>query len=285
MGDLKRAVTVARIWGLRYGRFMSDSRTPAGQEDTDFGYARVSPGDKPALVRGVFESVAPRYDLMNDLMSGGLHRLWKRSLIAAVRPRPGTHVVDVAGGTGDIAFAYLDRANRQAHTTIAAAAAHATIVDATQAMLSVGRDRGLDRGLVHGIDWVCGTGEALPLADGCADTYTCAFGLRNMTDLAGALAEARRVLKPGGRFAALEFSAVDKPVLARLYDAYSFAVLPRLGQIVAGDGEAYTYLAESIRRFPGPSVFVPMIEAAGLDRVTPRGLSAGIVTLYLAWRL
>ena len=284
MGGLAGPATVARFWGLRYGRPMSDPTSHTGENTSaDFGYRRVPSGDKPGLVRDVFDSVAPRYDLMNDLMSGGLHRLWKKALINAVRPRPGSHVLDVAGGTGDIAFAYLERANKK--IAARAVAAHATIVDATERMVGVGRDRALDRGYVKGIDWICGAGEALPIADGAADTYTCAFGMRNMTDLAAALAEARRALKPGGRFAALEFSAVERPVLGRLYDAYSFAVLPRLGAIVAGDREAYEYLAESIRRFPGPAVFAPMIEAAGLDRVRARGLSGGIVTLYLAWRL
>jgi demethylmenaquinone methyltransferase/2-methoxy-6-polyprenyl-1,4-benzoquinol methylase len=249
----------------------------------DFGYRRVPSGDKPALVRGVFESVAPRYDLMNDLMSGGLHRLWKRALINAIRPRAGNHLLDVAGGTGDIAFAYLDRAAKAAASD--GRAARATIVDATEQMVGVGRDRALDRGVVKGIDWVCGDGEALPIADSGVDTYACAFGLRNMTDLGAALGEARRVLRPGGRFAALEFSALERPLLGRLYDAYSFAVLPRLGEIVARDREAYEYLAESIRRFPGPAVFGPMIEAAGLDRVRARSLNGGLVTLYLAWRL
>ncbi len=263
---------------------MPDPASHTGENTTaDFGYRRVPSGDKPGLVRGVFDSVAPRYDLMNDLMSGGLHRLWKRELIGALRPRPGAHLLDVAGGTGDIAFAYLERADKKRAS--GAAPAVATIVDATERMVSVGRDRALDRGFVKGIDWICGDGEGLPIADGAADTYTCAFGLRNMTDLEAALGEARRVLKPGGRFAALEFSAVDRPILSRLYDAYSFAVLPRLGAIVAGDREAYEYLAESIRRFPGPAVFGPMIEAAGLDHVRARGLSGGIVTLYLAWRL
>ena len=254
----------------------------------DFGYRRVPSGDKPALVRGVFESVAPRYDLMNDLMSGGLHRLWKRALINAVRPQAGNHLLDVAGGTGDIAFAYLDKAAKAAAS--GGRAVRATIVDATEQMVGVGRDRALDRGVIKGIDWVCGDGEALPIADSGVDTYACAFGLRNMTDLGVALGEARRVLRPGGRFAALEFSALarplfGRPLLGRLYDAYSFAVLPRLGEIVARDREAYEYLVESIRRFPRPAVFGPMIEAAGLDRVRARSLSGGLVTLYLAWRL
>lgn len=254
----------------------------------DFGYRRVPSGDKPALVRGVFESVAPRYDLMNDLMSGGLHRLWKRALINAVRPQAGNHLLDVAGGTGDIAFAYLDKVSKAAAS--GGRAVRATIVDATEQMVGVGRDRALDRGVIKGIDWVCGDGEALPIADSGVDTYACAFGLRNMTDLGVALGEARRVLRPGGRFAALEFSALarplfGRPLLGRLYDAYSFAVLPRLGEIVARDREAYEYLVESIRRFPRPAVFGPMIEAAGLDRVRARSLSGGLVTLYLAWRL
>ena len=188
---------------------------------TWFGFRRVEAAEKPALVRGVFERVAGRYDLMNDLMSGGIHRLWKADLIDWLDPRPGQLLLDVAGGTGDIAFRYLRRTGKEAR---------AIVCDLTPAMLLVGRDRAIDRGVVKGIDWLAGDAQNLPLADRSVDAYTIAFGLRNVTDIDRALAEARRVLKPGGRFICLEFSKVAAPALAKPYDFYSFEILPRLGE-------------------------------------------------------
>ncbi len=247
-----------------------------------FGYREVDPSEKPGLVRGVFDSVAGRYDLMNDLMSGGIHRLWKRSMIDWLHPRPGQHLVDVAGGTGDIAFRFIERAQRHA---AAADAARVSVVDLTPAMLAVGRDRAIDRGLLGGIDWLAGDAEALPVADMTADCYTIAFGLRNVTHIDRALAEARRVLKPGGRFLCLEFSRVVVPLLDRLYDLFSFRVLPALGAVVARDRDSYQYLVESIRRFPPQDDLAGRIAAAGFGVVRYRNLSGGIAALHSGWRV
>ena len=248
-----------------------------GQErgtTTHFGFREVGIEDKPGLVREVFDRVADRYDLMNDLMSGGVHRVWKATLIDQLCPRPDMHLLDVAGGTGDIALRYL-----------AGGGGKVTVCDLNQRMIEVGRDRALDRGLVGDIEWVTGDAEALPLPDGAVDAYTCAFGLRNVTRLDAALAEARRVLRPGGRFLVLEFSRVAQSALKALYDRYSFTVLPALGGAVAGDAEAYRYLAESIRKFPPQDEFARMIEHAGLTRVGYRNLSCGIAAIHGAWRV
>jgi demethylmenaquinone methyltransferase / 2-methoxy-6-polyprenyl-1,4-benzoquinol methylase len=241
-----------------------------------FGFRRIEAAEKPALVRGVFERVAGRYDLMNDLMSGGIHRLWKADLIDWLDPRPGQLLLDVAGGTGDIAFRYLRRAGKEAR---------AIVCDLTPAMLLVGRDRAIDRGIVKGIDWLAGDAQNLPLADRSVDAYTIAFGLRNVTDIDRALAEARRVLKPGGRFICLEFSQVVLPLLKQLYDLYSFRVLPWMGRIVAGDRDSYVYLVESIRRFPAQGALIERMRAVGLDQASYRNLSGGIAALHSAWRI
>ena len=241
-----------------------------------FGFRRVDPEEKPALVRGVFERVAGRYDLMNDLMSGGIHRLWKAAMMDWLAPRPGQLLLDVAGGTGDIARSFLTRAGEGARVVVC---------DLTPAMLVVGRDRAIDRGIIAGIDWVAGDAQALPLADRSVDAYTIAFGLRNVTDIDRALGEARRVLKPGGRFLCLEFSQVVLPVLKELYDVYSFRLLPWMGQIVAGDRDAYVYLVESIRRFPDQEALARRMSAAGLGLARYRNLSGGIAALHSAWRL
>jgi len=251
---------------------------PARGQDTeaDFGYRRVRASERDGLVRGVFDSVARRYDLMNDLMSGGVHRLWKAALIDMVALRPGMHLLDVAGGTGDIAFRFLDRVHGNAQVTVC---------DINASMLSVGRDRALDRGIARGVDWVCGTAEALPFPDMSVDVYTIAFGLRNVTHIDKALAEARRVLKPGGRFFCLEFSRVILPVLGELYDRYSFSVVPLIGEIVVGDRASYQYLVESIRKFPPQEALARRIEEAGLERAAWRNLSGGIAAIHSAWRL
>jgi demethylmenaquinone methyltransferase/2-methoxy-6-polyprenyl-1,4-benzoquinol methylase len=241
-----------------------------------FGFQRVETSEKPHLVRDVFERVAGRYDLMNDLMSGGIHRLWKRALIEWLAPRPGQLLLDVAGGTGDIARRFLARTGLSGR---------AVVCDLTPAMLAVGRDRAIDRGIVSGIDWVAGDAQALPLADRSVDAYTIAFGLRNVAEIDKALAEARRVLKPGGRFLCLEFSQVVLPQLKQLYDLYSFQVLPWMGRIVAGDRDAYLYLVESIRRFPSQQELVEQMTAAGLERASYRNLSGGIAALHSAWRI
>lgn len=250
-----------------------------GGRETHFGFKTVSMADKRRLVRGVFDSVASRYDLMNDLMSGGIHRLWKDAMISWLAPRPGQHLLDVAGGTGDIAFRFLERAGGPEHGT------RVTVCDLTPAMLAHGRDRAIDRGIVSGIDWISGNAECLPFADKCVDAYTIAFGIRNVADIPAALREAYRVLRPGGRFLCLEFSHVTVPALAKLYDVYSFSVLPRLGKIVAGDADSYQYLVESIRRFPDQQRFAAMIAEAGFANVKVRNLSGGIAALHSGWRL
>jgi len=251
----------------------SESDEP-GAARTHFGFRDVDADEKPALVRDVFDSVATRYDLMNDLMSLGVHRLWKAALIDWLRPRPGMHLLDVAGGTGDIAMRFLDGGGGRV-----------TVCDLTEAMVAHGRDRALDRGRLTGVDWVVGDAESLPFPDASVDAYTIAFGLRNVTGIGNALAEARRVLKPGGRFLCLEFSHVAVPWLAMLYDRYSFSVLPALGAAVARDRDAYVYLVESIRRFPNQDTLVGMIGSAGLERVAYRNLSGGVAALHSAWRI
>jgi demethylmenaquinone methyltransferase/2-methoxy-6-polyprenyl-1,4-benzoquinol methylase len=245
-----------------------------GGATASFGFRDVDAGEKAALVRNIFDTVARRYDLMNDLMSGGVHRLWKSALIDQLKPRAGMRLLDVAGGTGDIAQRYRD-----------AGGGHVTVLDVNAQMLSVGRDRALDRGVTSGMQWVVGDAEALPLADGTLDAYTIAFGLRNVTDMDRALGEARRVLKPGGCFLCLEFSRVVLPLLAGLYDRYSFSVVPALGARITGDAYAYRYLVESIRRFPDQAALAGAMRAAGLDRVRVRNLSGGVVAIHAAWRI
>lgn len=264
---------------------------------THFGYQDVPIAEKRGRVQGVFESVASNYDLMNDLMSGGIHRLWKASMIDWLDPRPGQSFLDVAGGTGDIAFR-IDERLAQARNDVPVVLpdedesdgeeeqrAPITVCDLTLGMLEVGRDRGLDRGILHSMDWVCGNAEALPFPDRSFDAYTIAFGLRNVTDIPAALAEARRVLKPGGRFLCLEFSQVVIPAFASLYDLYSFKVLPAMGEVVAKDRASYQYLAESIRKFPPQEDLIALMSAAGLSMTSYRNLSGGIAALHSGWRI
>jgi demethylmenaquinone methyltransferase/2-methoxy-6-polyprenyl-1,4-benzoquinol methylase len=255
---------------------IGDGSASASEKTTDFGYRMVAEGEKTTLVRGVFDSVASRYDLMNDLMSGGIHRLWKLEFIDRLNPRRGETVLDVAGGTGDIALGIVERTH---------ASGQVIVCDITPAMLAVGRDRAIDRGVLHGIEWLCGNAEHLPVVDASVDAYTIAFGLRNVTRIDAALAEARRVLKPGGRFFCLEFSQIVQPTLARLYDFYSFRILPQIGALVAQDRDAYQYLVESIRRFPAQQALIERIAAAGLERPRYRNLSGGIAAIHSAWRL
>ena len=250
---------------------------------THFGSRTVPRAEKAGLVRGVFDGVAEHYDLMNDLMSGGIHRLWKADMVAMLSLRPPFHLLDVAGGTGDIAWRMRQRLRETGAGS--AETARITVCDLSPSMLDVGRDRALDRGVIDGIDWLCGDAEALPLPDASVDAYTIAFGIRNVTNIDVALAEARRVLRPGGRFLCLEFSPVTLPLLQPFYDAFSFHVLPALGEAVTGNREAYAYLAESIRRFPDRQRFAAMISAAGLERVRARSLSGGVAALHSAWRL
>jgi demethylmenaquinone methyltransferase/2-methoxy-6-polyprenyl-1,4-benzoquinol methylase len=239
-----------------------------------FGFRTVGEGEKESLVRDVFDSVAAKYDLMNDLMSGGIHRLWKRALIDWLRPGPDMSLLDVGGGTGDIAFRFLEHGGGEV-----------TVCDINGEMLSAGRDRAIDRGILDGITWLEGNAEDLALEDATFDAYTIAFCIRNVTHIERALREARRVLRPGGHFLCLEFSPVSQPVLSELYDAYSFRVLPRLGQWITGNREAYQYLVESIRQFPPPQDFSAMIEVAGLEQVRVRPLAGGIAAIHSAWRI
>ncbi len=245
-------------------------------DTTSFGYREVPEADKEGLVREVFSSVARRYDLMNDLMSGGVHRLWKDAFVEWLNPQPGQRIIDVAGGTGDIA----QRVAAMVRTR--GGEAEIVVCDINADMLNEGVRRAAGD---TALTWLCGDAEKLPVPDAHFDAYTIAFGIRNVTHIDKALAEARRVLKPGGRFLCLEFSRVEAPGLDALYDAYSLNVLPRLGSMVAGDAEAYRYLAESIRRFPPQKQFARMIEAAGLSRVQFRNLTGGIAAMHSAWRI
>ncbi|MEA2787740.1 MAG: demethylmenaquinone methyltransferase / 2-methoxy-6-polyprenyl,4-benzoquinol methylase [Acetobacteraceae bacterium] len=240
----------------------------------DFGFRSVERADKAGMVRAVFDSVAPRYDLMNDLMSLGIHRVWKQIFISDLQPRPGHTLLDLAGGTGDISFGWLKRGGGLVFLT-----------DINNAMLTVGRDRALNGGYSNDVSLVVADAERLPLPDRCFDRVSMAFGLRNCTDKAAVLSEARRVLKPGGRFLCLEFSRVTVHALTPLYDIWSFKVLPRLGRMVAGDADSYRYLAESIRTFPDQEKLAGMMRAAGLARVNVRNLSGGIAAIHSGWRL
>ena len=249
------------------------------EQTTHFGFRDVPLGDKQTLVNEVFHSVARRYDLMNDLMSGGLHRVWKDIMITALGPPKGDApfaLLDVAGGTGDIAF----RAAKDAGSGF-----RATVCDINSEMLDVGRSRAAARHLDDRVSFIEGNAEALPFPDRSFDAYTIAFGIRNVPRIDLALAEAYRVLRPGSRFLCLEFSTVDVPGLDRLYDLFSFNVIPQLGRAVTGDADSYQYLVESIRKFPRPNAFAGMIRAAGFSRVKWDRLSGGIVALHSGWRL
>jgi demethylmenaquinone methyltransferase / 2-methoxy-6-polyprenyl-1,4-benzoquinol methylase len=251
--------------------------------ETHFGFRTVDLADKQGMVDEVFQRVARRYDLMNDLMSGGLHRFWKDAMVAMLHPpRSGRYaVVDVAGGTGDVAFRIAE-AGGPGTTAIGTSV---TVCDISPDMLAVGQERARARGLDGVVRFAAGNAEALPLADRSQDACTIAFGIRNVPRIDVALREFHRVLRPGGRFLCLEFSTVDVPGLDRLYDLYSFNVIPALGRAVAGDAESYRYLVESIRRFPRPQAFADMIAAAGFRRASFRRLTGGVVALHSAWRL
>ena len=242
---------------------------------THFGFQTVKEQDKAGLVRGVFNSVADQYDIMNDVMSAGVHRMWKNSLINSVNPRPGMKLLDVAGGTGDIAFRFLD----------AAKDTFVTVCDINAEMLRVGDVRSHKRGYQDRCEFVCGDAMKLPFPDRSMDAYTIAFGIRNVTRIEEALAEAYRVLKPGARFFCLEFSPAVVPVLQEFYDTYSFKVIPAMGQMVAQDRDSYQYLVESIRRFPTPEAFDAMIKRAGFSRTNWRSMSAGVVAIHSGVRI
>ena len=241
-----------------------------------FGYRDVPASEKAGMVARVFDSVAPRYDLMNDLMSAGVHRLWKNALVDVLAPRRGERFLDVAGGTGDIAFRILRRVGDGADVTVC---------DINPAMLEIGRDRAADRGLLRGLAWTTGDAENLPFPDRSFDAYAIAFGLRNVTDIDKALREAHRVLRPGGRCFCLEFSKVTSAPVGRAYDVYSARALPLLGRIVARDAESYRYLHESIRRFPTQRDLARRMREAGFERVGWRNMTLGVVALHTGWRI
>lgn len=246
------------------------------KDEASFGFARVPESTRQDLVNAVFSKVAGRYDLMNDLMSAGLHRLWKDELINTLAPPKSASpfsLIDVAGGTGDIAFRFLDAVGPGGEVVIC---------DISKEMLEAGKAKGQGR---ERLDFVQGNAEALPFEPSRFDAYTIAFGIRNVTHIDAALAEAYRVLRPGGRFLCLEFSSVEMPLLDTLYDAYSFNAIPALGQLVAGDADSYRYLVESIRRFPDQERFAGMLRDAGFERVHYRNLTGGIAAIHSGWRL
>ena len=251
----------------------------SGQNAT-FGFRDVDPAEKPRLVRGVFDKVAGRYDLMNDLMSAGVHRLWKDAVAARLNPQPGETILDCAGGTGDMARRFAKMA-RSAQLRRGGEDATVIVVDYNAEMIAAGRQRDFMPEIV----WSVGDAQKLPLPDASADAYSIAFGIRNVTDISAALREARRVLKPGGRFVCLEFSRPVTEALRNAYDAYSFKVIPQIGEWVAKDRESYQYLVESIRRFPDQAAFAGLMRDAGFDNVTWTNFTGGVAALHQGWAL
>ena len=242
---------------------------------THFGFETVPEGEKAGRVQGVFTSVANKYDIMNDVMSGGIHRIWKDAMMDWLAPRAGQKLLDVAGGTGDISFRFLKRAGY----------GHATVLDLTESMLVEGRKRAEAAQMVDQLDWITGDAMALPFEDNTFDVYTISFGIRNVTRPQDALNEAYRVLKPGGRLMVLEFSQLPNPAMQKAYDLYSFNVIPRMGQIIANDRDSYQYLVESIRNFPDQETFLGMVRAAGFDNAKYRNLTMGVACLHSGWKL
>jgi len=254
-----------------WNRAMTNDKTT-----THFGFQTVDEDQKAGMVHGVFSSVASKYDVMNDLMSMGIHRIWKDAMMDWLAPRPGQRLLDVAGGTGDVAFRFLARAG---------IGTHATVLDMTEYMLLAGQTRAEADSMAASLDWVVGDAMALPFPDNSFDVYTISFGIRNVTRVPDALSEAFRVLRPGGRLMVLEFSQIPNELMQKVYDLYSFNIIPPMGKLVTGDRDSYQYLVESIRKFPDQDTFAGMIAAAGFEQVKYRNLSMGIAALHSGWKL
>ncbi len=245
------------------------------ENTTHFGFQSVPESEKASRVRGIFGNVASKYDLMNDVMSGGVHRIWKAAMMDWLAPRSGQRLLDVAGGTGDISFRFLKRAS----------GAHATVLDLTSEMLDEGKLRAEAAQLGGSLDWVVGDAMALPFADNSFDVYTISFGIRNVTRPQDALNEAFRVLKPGGRLMVLEFSQIPNDLLQWVYDRYSFNVIPNMGKLIANDHDSYRYLIESIRKFPDQETFLGMVRKAGFENAKYRNLTMGVACLHSGWKI
>jgi demethylmenaquinone methyltransferase/2-methoxy-6-polyprenyl-1,4-benzoquinol methylase len=249
--------------------------TDQNQSTTHFGFETVPESEKAGRVQGVFGSVASKYDVMNDAMSMGIHRIWKDAMMDWLAPRPGQRLLDVAGGTGDISFRFLKRAG----------SGHATVCDLTEPMLVEGRKRAEADQMAESLDWVVGDAMALPFEDNTFDVYTISFGIRNVTRPQEALNEAYRVLKPGGRLMVLEFSQIPNQLMQKVYDLYSFNIIPRMGQLIADDRDSYQYLVESIRKFPDQDTFLDMVRKAGFANAKYRNLTMGIACLHSGWKI
>ncbi|MBD3665082.1 bifunctional demethylmenaquinone methyltransferase/2-methoxy-6-polyprenyl-1,4-benzoquinol methylase UbiE [Sulfitobacter aestuariivivens] len=247
----------------------------ATQKNTHFGAKTVPEDEKAGMVRNLFSDVANKYDIMNDVMSVGIHRIWKEAMMDWLAPRPGQKLLDVAGGTGDVSFKFLKRAGH----------GHATVLDLTEGMLVEGRKRAEAAQLADSLDWIVGDAMALPFENNTFDVYTISFGIRNVTRPQEALNEAYRVSRPGGRLMVLEFSQLPNPMMQKAYDLYSFNVIPRMGQIIANDRDSYQYLIESIRNFPDQETFLGMVKTAGFENAKYRNLTMGIAALHSGWKL
>ena len=245
------------------------------EQTTHFGFETVPEAEKAKKVQGVFTSVASKYDVMNDVMSLGVHRIWKEAMMDWLAPRPSQKLLDVAGGTGDISFKFLKRAG----------SGHATVLDITENMLIEGRKRAEANQVLDSLNWVVGDAMALPFADNSFDVYTISFGIRNVTRPQEALNEAFRVLRPGGRLMVLEFSQIPVPLAQKAYDLYSFNVIPRMGKLITNDRDSYQYLIESIRKFPNQETFLSMVRQAGFENANYRNLSLGIAALHSGWKI
>jgi len=254
---------------------MADGTEDTTGQTTHFGFKTVDEGEKAGMVHGVFSNVASRYDVMNDVMSMGIHRIWKDAMMDWLAPRDGQRLLDVAGGTGDVAFRFLKRAP----------GAQATVLDMTESMLIEGQKRAEAEQMAEKLDWIVGDAMALPFESNSFDVYTISFGIRNVVRIPDALSEAYRVLKPGGRLMVLEFSQLPNDGMQKLYDLYSFNVIPRMGQMIANDRDSYQYLVESIRKFPDQESFAAMIRQAGFEQVKYRNLSMGIAALHSGWKI